>query len=71
MGFRRDDTWEVAAMQVLTTLCAHHLMEMAIHLVGLFPVERRDDPMWLDCLDHMEEICLICPKVTVLTLYGA
>lgn len=56
MGFCHYDTLQATTLQALKTFCEHHPMKVAIHLVGLFPAERNDDPVWLNRLDHMEDV---------------
>ena len=45
IGLRTDDTVEAAAMKTLTTFCGYHPLEMVMHPLGLFPAEKKDDPM--------------------------
>jgi hypothetical protein len=47
-------------MKALATFCEHHTEKVVIHPMGLFPTERHDDPMWLDRLDHPEDLCSLC-----------
>jgi hypothetical protein len=56
LGFRAHDTLEATAMHALTIFCGFHLLEMAIHPIGLFPTEKEDDPMWRDRVDHAKDI---------------
>jgi hypothetical protein len=56
MGFCHYDASQATTLQALNTFCEHHPMKVAIHHVGLFPEERNDDPMWLNRLDHMEDV---------------
>jgi hypothetical protein len=40
-----DDTTKVEAMKTLMTFCSYHPLEMVMHPLGLFPAEKKDDPM--------------------------
>jgi hypothetical protein len=48
-----DDTTEAAALKTLTTFCGYHPLEMVMHPMGLFPAEKRDDPMWCNRVSHV------------------
>jgi hypothetical protein len=41
IGFKTDDTTEAVAM---------------MHPLGLFPIEKRDDPMWCNCASHVKDV---------------
>jgi hypothetical protein len=56
IGFRTDDTTEAVAMKTLTTLCGYHPLEMVMHPLGLFPAEKRDDPMWCNRVSHVKDV---------------
>jgi hypothetical protein len=56
VGFRADDTIEVAALKALTTFYGYHPLEMMMHPLGLFPAEKRDDPMWCDRVRHAKDV---------------
>jgi hypothetical protein len=61
IGFRSDDTIEAAAMKTLTTFCGYHPLEMVMHPLGLFPAEKRDDPMWCNRLSHVKDLWAMHP----------
>jgi hypothetical protein len=61
VGFRTDDTTEVAAMKTLTTFCGYHPMEMVMHPLGLFPAKKRDDPMWCNRVSHVKDVWAMYP----------
>jgi uncharacterized coiled-coil protein SlyX len=48
-----DDTTEAVALKTLTTFCGYHPLEMVMHPLGLFPVEKRDDPMRCNRVSHV------------------
>jgi hypothetical protein len=56
IGFRADDTTEDAAMKTLTTFYGYHPLEMVMHPLVLFPVEKRDDPMWCNRVSHVKDV---------------
>jgi hypothetical protein len=62
IGFRSDDTTEATAMKTLTTFCGYHPLEMVMHPLGLFPVEKRDDPMWCNRVSHVKDVWAIHPN---------
>jgi hypothetical protein len=53
VGFRTDNTTEATALKTLTTFCGYHPQEMVMHPLGLFPAEKRDDPMWCNPVSHL------------------
>jgi hypothetical protein len=61
IGFRADDTTEAIAMKTLTTFCGYHPLEMVMHPLGLFPVEKRDDPMWCNRVSHVKDVWAMHP----------
>jgi hypothetical protein len=61
IGFRADDTTEAAAMKTLTTFCGYHPLEMVMHPLGLFPAEKRDDPMWCNRMSHVKDVWAMHP----------
>jgi hypothetical protein len=63
IGFRMDDTTEVAAMKTLTTFCGYHPLEMVMHPLGLFPAEKRDDPMWCNRVSHVKDVWAMYPDL--------
>jgi hypothetical protein len=56
IGFRVDDTTEAAAMKTLTTFCGYHPLEMVMHPLGLFPAEKKDDPMWCNRVRQVKDV---------------
>jgi hypothetical protein len=63
IGFRLDDTTEAAAMKTLTTFYGYHPLEMVMHPLGLFPAEKRDDPMWCNCVSHVKDVWAMYPDL--------
>jgi hypothetical protein len=61
VGFRVDDTIEAAALKAMTTFFEYHPLEMMMHLLGLFPDENRDDPMWCDRVRHAKDVWAMHP----------
>jgi uncharacterized coiled-coil protein SlyX len=63
IGFRTDDTTEAAAMKTLTTFCGYHTLEMMMHPLGLFPAEKKDDPMWCNRVSHVKDVFAMYPDL--------
>jgi hypothetical protein len=63
IGFRTDDTTEAAAMKTLTTFCGYHPLEMVMHPLGLFPDEKKDDPMWCNRVSHVKDVWAMYPDL--------
>jgi hypothetical protein len=63
VGFRTDDTTEAAAMKTLTTFYGHHPLEMVMHPLGLFPAEKKDDPMWCNHVSHVKDVWAMYPDL--------
>jgi hypothetical protein len=63
IGFRTDNTTEAAAMKTLTTFCGYHPLEMVMHPFGLFPVEKKDDPMWCNRVRHVKDVWAMYPDL--------
>jgi hypothetical protein len=63
IGFRADDTTEEASMKTLTTFCGYHPLEMVMHPLGLFPTEKKDDPMWCNCVSHVKDVWAMYPDL--------
>jgi hypothetical protein len=61
IGFRADDTTEATAMKTPTTFCGYHPLEMMMHPLGLFPAEKRDDPMWCNQVSHVKDVWAMHP----------
>jgi hypothetical protein len=60
--FRADTTTEAASMKTLMTFCGYHPLKMLIHPLGLFPAEKRDDPMWCNRVSHVKEVWAMHPN---------
>jgi hypothetical protein len=56
-----DDTTKAAALKALTTFCGYHPLEMVMHPLGLFPTEKRDDPMWCNRVSHVKYVWAMHP----------
>jgi hypothetical protein len=71
IGFRANDTTEAAAMNTLTTFYGYHPLEMVMRPLGLFPAEKRDDPMWCNRVSHMKDVSAMHPdqvgRITTIT----
>jgi hypothetical protein len=63
IGFRTDDTTEATAMKTLTTFCGYHPLEMVMHPLGLFPAEKKDDPMWCNRVSHVKDVWAMYPDL--------
>jgi hypothetical protein len=63
-GYRAEDTMEGIALHRLTTLCGFHPLELSTHPIGLFSMEKEDDPMWKDREEHAKDIWAIYPGQT-------
>jgi hypothetical protein len=63
IGFRTDETTEAAAMKTLTTFYGYHPLEMVMHLLGLFPAEKKDDPMWWNRVSHVKDVWAVYPDL--------
>jgi hypothetical protein len=61
VGLRADDTTEATTLKALTTFCGYHPLEMMMHPLGLFPAEKRDDPMWCDRVCHAKDVWAMHP----------
>jgi hypothetical protein len=55
---------EAIALHGLTTFCGFHPLEMSTHPIGLFPMEKEDDPMWKNRVEHAKDIWAIYPGQT-------
>jgi hypothetical protein len=62
-GFRTDDTTEAAAMKTLTTFCGYHPLEMVMHPLGLFPANKKVDPMWCNRMSHVKDVWAMYPNL--------
>jgi hypothetical protein len=58
-----DDTIEAKAMKTLTTFCGYHPLEMVMHPLGLFPAEKKDDPMWCNRVSHVKDVWAMYPDL--------
>jgi hypothetical protein len=63
-SFWVDDTIESMAMHVLTIFYGFDPLEMLTHLIGLFPAEKENDPMWKDRVDHAKDVWALYPGHT-------
>jgi hypothetical protein len=63
IGLRTDDTVEAAVMKTLTTFCGYHPLEMVMHPLGLFPAEKKDDPMWCNHVSHVKDVWAMYPDL--------
>jgi hypothetical protein len=63
IGFRTDDTTEATAMKTLTTFCGYHPLEMVMHPLGLFPAEKKDDPMWCNLVSLVKDVWAMYPDL--------
>jgi hypothetical protein len=61
IGFRADDSTKAATLKTLTTFCGYHPLEMVMHPLGLFPAEKRDDPMWCNRVSHVKDVWAMHP----------
>jgi hypothetical protein len=44
------------------TFCGYHPLEMLKHPLGLFPAEKRDDPMWCNRVSHAQDVWAMHPN---------
>jgi hypothetical protein len=51
-----DDTTKDAAMKALMTFYGYHPLEIMMHPLGLFPANKRDDPMWCDQVRYAKDV---------------
>jgi hypothetical protein len=63
IGFGTDDTTEAAAMKALTTFYGYHPLEMVMNPLGLFPTEKKDDPMWCNRVSHVKDVWAMYPDL--------
>jgi hypothetical protein len=61
VGFKADDTTGATVLKALTTFCGYHPLEMMMHPLGLFPAEKRDDPMWCNRVSHVKDVWAMHP----------
>jgi hypothetical protein len=64
-GFRGHESIESAALRVLTDFCDHNPTVVALSLFGLFPTVSPHDPVWLDRVDHLQELLLLAEPLDV------
>jgi hypothetical protein len=50
-------------MKTLTTFCGYHPLEMVMHPLGLFPAEKKDDPMWCNRVSHVKDMWAMYPDL--------
>jgi hypothetical protein len=63
-GYRAEDTIEAIALHGLTTFCGFHPLELSTHPIGLFLIEKEDDPMWKYRVEHAKDIWALYPGQT-------
>src|SRR5688572_6990425 len=66
-GLAPEDTWESAALQLLTRFCQLHPLEVILDPIGLFPARNRMDPAWLDRVGNIEVLATTYSMVTIST----
>jgi hypothetical protein len=59
--FRADGTTEATTLKALMTFCGYHPLEMMMHPLGLFPAEKRDDPMCCNRVSHAKDVWAMHP----------
>jgi hypothetical protein len=50
-------------MKTLTTFCGYHPLEMVMHPLGIFPTEKKDDPMWCNRVSHVKDVWAMYPDL--------
>jgi hypothetical protein len=50
-------------MNTLMTLCGYHPLEMVMHPLGLFPDEKKDDPMRCNRVSHVKDVWVMYPDL--------
>jgi hypothetical protein len=50
-------------MKTLTTFCGYHPLEMVMHPLGIFPAEKKDDPMWCNRVSHVKDVWAMYPDL--------
>jgi uncharacterized coiled-coil protein SlyX len=50
-------------MKTLTNFCGYHPLEMVMHPLGLFPAEKRDEPMWCNRVIHVKDVWAMYPEL--------
>jgi uncharacterized coiled-coil protein SlyX len=50
-------------MKTLTTFCGYHPLEMVMHPLGLFPADKREDPMWCSHVSHVKDVWAMYPNL--------
>jgi hypothetical protein len=50
-------------MKTLITFYNYHPLEMVMHRLGLFPAEKRDDPMWCNRVSHVKDVWAMYPDL--------
>jgi hypothetical protein len=64
-GFRGHESVESAALRVLTEFCDHNPTVVALSPFGSFPAVSPHDLVWLDCMDHIQELLLLAEPLDV------
>jgi hypothetical protein len=63
--FRSHEIVESAALRVLLDFCDHNPIVEALSPFGLFPAASPHDPVWLDHVDHLQELLLLAEPLDV------
>jgi hypothetical protein len=64
-GFRGHESVESATLRVLTDFCDHNPTVVALSPFGLFLAVSPHDPVWLDRMDHLQELLLLAESLDV------
>jgi hypothetical protein len=56
-----QDTTDATSLKALTTFYGYHPLDMMMHPLGLFPVEKRDDSMWCNRVSHVKDVWAMHP----------
>jgi hypothetical protein len=64
-GFITHETFESAALRVLTDFCDHNPTVVALSPFGMFPTMSPHDPAWLDRMDHLRELLLLAEPLDI------
>jgi hypothetical protein len=66
VGHRLIDSWEAAAMKVLTIFCEQHPLEVILAPASLFPAVSESDPLWVDRFAYLGHLANQIPVETIL-----
>jgi hypothetical protein len=64
-GFSGHESVESVALRVLTNFCDHNPTVVALSPFGLFPAVSPHVLVWLDCMDHLQELLLLAEPLVV------